>query len=60
MLDLNDPRDARAYVGELIAAGFPMLGENEDYRYIPDEVALVLAYRFFVEMPPHRYGAYIH
>lgn len=57
MLDLNDPRDARAYVGEMIAAGFPLLGDDEDYRCIADDHALYLAQRFFLQMPPVTVGA---
>lgn len=46
MLDLNDPRDARAYVGEMVAVGLLLL-EDEDFRAISDERALALAKLFF-------------
>lgn len=46
MLDLNDPRDARVYVGEMVAVGFLHL-DDEDFRYISDERALILANLFF-------------
>lgn len=52
MLDLNDPNDARMYVGEMIAAGFPILMEDQDYRSIPDDYALYLASRFFLGIFP--------
>lgn len=57
MLDLNNPIDARIYIGEMIAAGFQVVADQEDYRYLPDDRALYIASRFFLQViPPYLRG----
>lgn len=54
MFDLNDPRDARAFIAETIDGGYPLLPEAIDTRELSDERALEIARRFFLEVVPPR------
>lgn len=52
MLDLNNPDDARTYIGEMIRAGFPLLDYDEDHEELSDDKALRIAHRFFITAIP--------